>query len=293
MKRKWGFLIITGGLLLSACGNEEVMDGPVEIAVIPSQSIGEMQDGLDQLETELAVALGQDVSVEHYPNYNAVVEAINHNHIDLAYVGPVTYLVARDQSGAKAILTQSIDGTPYYHSYIKAHIDAPWDTLEELLYEREDVVFAFGSHSSTSGFTVPGYELLNRGVYTDENDHEFGEVRFTGSHDITAQTLLSQDVDAGAIDSAIYHALVRDGVVDDSMLKTLWESEPLYQYPWIVPAETDEDIIEAYQEAFLAIDNSEILQIFGGADAFVLADVDNYEGVENAARAMGLLDDEE
>ncbi|WP_456114834.1 phosphate/phosphite/phosphonate ABC transporter substrate-binding protein [Salisediminibacterium beveridgei] len=286
--------MITGGLLIAGCGNEAAgVDEPLEVAVIPSQSIGEMQDGLDQLEHELEEALRQEVSVEHYPNYNAVVEAINHHHIDLAYVGPVTYLVARDQSGAKAIVTQSIDGSPYYHSYIKAHIDAPWDSLEELLDDKEQVTFAFGSHSSTSGFTVPGYELMNRGVYTDENDHAFDEVRFTGSHDITAQVLLSQDVDAGAIDSAIYHALVRDGVVDDSQLKTLWESEPLYQYPWIVPAETGDDVIEAFQEAFLAIDHPDILRIFGGADAFVLADVEHYEGIEEAARAMGLLDEPE
>lgn len=280
--------------MLAACGNEaEGLDEPVEIAVIPSQSIGEMQDGLDQLENELEEALGQEVSVEHYPNYNAVVEAINHNHIDLAYVGPVTYLVARDQSGAEAILTQSIDGSPYYYSYIKTHIDAPWDALDELLADKEAVTFAFGSHSSTSGFTVPGYELMNQGVYTDENDHGFEEVRFTGSHDITAQVLLSQDVDAGAIDSAIYHALVQDGVVDDSQLKTIWESEPLYQYPWIVPAETEEEVIEAFQEAFLAIENPEILSIFGGADAFVPADVEHYEGIEEAAQAMGLLDEME
>ncbi|ADH97889.1 phosphate/phosphite/phosphonate ABC transporter substrate-binding protein [Salisediminibacterium selenitireducens] len=291
MNVKRSLFILSGLFLLGACGNEQ--EEPFEVAVIPSQSIGEMQEGLDLLEAELEAALGRVVKVEHYPNYNAVVEAINHSHIDLAYVGPVTYLIARNQSGAEAVLTQSINGSPYYHSYIKAHVDAPWDTLDELLADVGDVSFAFGSHSSTSGFTVPGYELMNQGVYRDENDHDFIDVRFTGSHDITAQALLSQDVDAGAIDSAIYHALVEEGSVDDSRLKTIWESEPLYQYPWIVPSDKDEDEIEAIQEAFLAIEEPEILRIFGGADAFVLADVANYEGIEDAARAVGLLDDEE
>ncbi|SES38082.1 phosphate/phosphite/phosphonate ABC transporter substrate-binding protein [Salisediminibacterium halotolerans] len=289
MKRWLAAAALPISAVLAGCGEEDEF----EVAVIPSQSIGEMETGLNLLEEELSEALAKDVDVEHYPSYNAVVEAVNYAHVDLAYFGPVTYLAAYEESGAEAVITQEIDGDPYYHSYILTQPDAPWDSLDDLLENPEEISFAFGSQSSTSGFAVPGFELLERGVYESESTYAFAEVRFTGSHDITANAVAEADVDAGAIDSAIYNALLDEELIDENDFKIIWESEPLYQYPWAVPGGTDETAVEEIQEAFLAIDNEEILQIFGGAEAFTEASHDEYESVLEAARAFDLLDPEE
>ncbi|QKS71639.1 phosphate/phosphite/phosphonate ABC transporter substrate-binding protein [Paenalkalicoccus suaedae] len=263
-----------------------------EVAVIPSQSIGEMQTGLDLLEEHLAESLDMEVEVTHYPSYNAVVEALNYSQIDLAYFGPVTYLIAYEQSGAEAIITQEIDGSPYYYSYMITQPDAPYDSLDDLLENVGEVDFAFGSQSSTSGFAVPGYELLQRGVYENEGSYDFNSVRFTGSHDITANAVANGDVDAGAIDSAIFNALIADGMINEDDYKIIWESDQIYQYPWAVPNGTDEALIEQVQAAFMEIEEPEILSIFGGASAFVEASSDEYESILEAARAFGLLDPE-
>ncbi len=290
-------------VLLSACGegNEGSIsevestnnDNVFEVAVIPSQSIGEMEEGLSRLEEHLSNHLDMSVEVTHYPSYNAVVEAINYSHVDLAYFGPVTYLIAFEQSGAEAILTQLIDNEPYYYSYIMTQPDAPWDSLDELLAEVDEIDFAFGSQSSTSGFTIPGYELMQREVYENEGSYAFNSVRFTGSHDITANAVANGDVDAGAIDSAIFQALIKDDVIDEDDYKIIWESDQLYQYPWAVPHDMDETRKNDIQEAFLAIEDDEILSIFGGADAFVEASHKEYDGILEAARAMDLLDQDD
>ncbi len=300
-------------LTLAACGgtedaptNEEVdgsneatpvTDEPFEIAVIPSQSTGEMQTGLDKLEEQLAEKLGRDVEVNQYPNYNAVVEAINYNHIDLAYLGPLTYLIAHEQSGAQAIITQEIDGDPYYYSYIITHKDAEWETVEDLLEDRADVDFAFASISSTSGHLIPGLELRNRGHYEDDSDHEFNQIQFAGSHDIVTTLVQDQTVDAGAVDSAILESLMKaddeNGGTLREDIKIIWESERLYQYPWVVPAEMGEEEIEAVREAFYEITDPEILRIFGGASAFVEADDTQYADVLDAAREFDMLKLEE
>lgn len=277
-------------------GNEAAInDEPFEVAIIPAQSIGEMQEGLDRLEDELSKALNREVVIEHYPNYNAVVEAINYSHIDLAYLGPLTYLIAHENSGAKAILTQLIDGEPYYYSYMISHVDMPWDTLDEALEDPgpSEIDFAFGSISSTSGSLIPGLELVNRGVFEDENNHEFASVRYTGSHDITARVVENKDVHIGAIDSAIYNALVEDGAINEENIKIIWQSEQLYQYPWVVPHDMDDELIEQVQEAFLQIDDPEILKIFGGASAFTIVDDSKYADVLEAARQFDMLELEE
>ncbi len=295
--RTWPIAVAVSSLLfLGACGgaDEENENGSeaedaLEIAVIPAQSSGEMEEGLAKLEDTLNDSMDQEVAVEHYPNYNAVVEALNYGHIDMAYLGPLTYVVANEESGAEAIITQEIDGEPYYYSYILTHKDQPWDSLDDLLGDSEEVDFAFGSISSTSGSLIPGLELRDRGVFESEDEHDFASVRYTGSHDVTASAIESQEVDAGAIDSAIYNELVADGVVDDSQLKIIWESEQLYQYPWAVPSDMDDETKQALQDAFTSIEDEEILEIFGGASAFVETDHSHYESISKAAEDFGML----
>ncbi|WP_096189899.1 phosphate/phosphite/phosphonate ABC transporter substrate-binding protein [Evansella halocellulosilytica] len=293
------FIFVTSIFLFTSCASEsetseQTSEDVFEVAVIPAQSIGEMQNGLDRLEEELANKLDRNVSVDHYPSYNAVVEAINYSHIDLAFLGPLTYLIAHEHSGAQAILTQLIDGEPYYYSYMISRVDQPWDTLEEALENpgSNELDFAFGSISSTSGSLIPGIELVNRGVFEDENQHDFSSVRYTGSHDITAQLVENQTVHIGAVDSAIYDALVDEGAVDDDLMKVIWQSEKLYQYPWVVPHDMDEELIQLVQQSFIDIDDPEILAIFGGASAFIEVDDAQYEDVLEAAREFDMLDPE-
>ncbi|MFZ4452498.1 phosphate/phosphite/phosphonate ABC transporter substrate-binding protein [Salibacterium aidingense] len=297
--KKWLTTLTASSLLvLGGCGDvgeEEDKGGgessgeALEVAVIPAQSAGEMEDGLDALESSLNESMDREVEVDHYPSYNAVVEALNFGHIDLAYLGPLTYVIANEESGAEAIVTQEIDGQPYYYSYIISHVDQPWDSLDEMLEQAGEVDFAFGSVSSTSGSLIPGLELRDRGVFESEEDHDFASVRYTGSHDVTANAVANQEVEAGAIDSAIYNELVDEGVIDDSEIKTIWESEQLYQYPWAVPEGMDEETKQQFQDAFTSIEDEEILEIFGGASSFVETDHSNYESIAQAAEDFGML----
>jgi phosphonate transport system substrate-binding protein len=273
--------------------NTATEEGELKIAVIPSQSMGEMQTGLDSLDKHLTGHLGREVVIEQYPNYNAVVEAINYHHIDLAFLGPLTYLIAHEQSGAQAIITQEVDGSPYYYSYIITHADREWEDLDDMLEDRRDVDFAFASISSTSGHLMPGLHLRQLGYYKSEDDHEFNQVQFAGSHDIVTTLVQDQTVDAGAVDSAILEALMKEDEAKGGTLredlKVLWQSEQLYQYPWVVPANTSSELITQLQQAYAEIEEEEILRIFGGATRFVEADDSQYADVLEAAREFNML----
>jgi phosphonate transport system substrate-binding protein len=284
-------------LLLSACGGEsgnesgeETEQEPFTIGVIPVQTEGAMENAMDKLQTTLSEKLDREVKVEVYPDYNGVVEAMNYDKINMAYFGPLTYVVAHNKSGAKAIITQLIDGEPFYHSYIITHKDNPWNSLEDLLEKPGEIDFAFGDINSTSGSLIPSIELQDRGVYQSEEKYELNSVRFTGSHDATALIVQNNQVDAGAIDSAIYNQLVESGKVDGEQIKTIWKSDKLFQYPWAVHKNTDDKTIKALQDAFLAIDDQEILDAFG-ATGFTKASNEDYESIKQAAIKQGIIEE--
>jgi phosphonate transport system substrate-binding protein len=299
-------MLISLSLFIAACGsngnsNTNNSDGPEKedktasseaftIGVIPVQTEGAMEEAMDKLQTILTDKLGRDVEVEVYPDYNGVVEAMNYDKIDMAYFGPLSYVIANEKSGAKAIITQLIDGEPFYHSYIITHKDNPWNSIEELLDDSKEVNFAFGDPNSTSGSLIPSIELQDRGAYQSEDEHEFKSVRFTGSHDATALAVQNKQVDAGAVDSAIFNQLVESGKVDGEQIKTIWESEKLFQYPWAVHKDTDEETIEALRSAFLEIKDQKVLDAFG-ATGFTEASNEDYESIRQAALKQGLIEE--
>lgn len=284
-------------LFLSACSNESAEnDSPSDeqelftIGVIPAQTEGEMEVAMEKLQAILSKELDRKVEIEVYPDYNGVVESMNYDQIDMAYLGPLTYVIAEANSNAQAIITQLVEGEPFYHSYVITHKDNPATSLDELLKTPGEVQFAFGDPNSTSGSLIPSIELQDRGVYESEQENQFKSVRFTGSHDATALAVQNKQVDAGAIDSAIYNQLIESGKIDADQLKIVWESEPLFQYPWAVLESTNDETIAKLREAFLAIEDPEILDAFG-ATGFTEATNADYESIKQAAIKQGIIEE--
>lgn len=302
MKNLWITVILLSlAFVLAACGSAEEQnteqDQAVEsteelftIGVIPAQTEGEMEGAMDKLQTYLSEELEREVKLDVYPNYNGVVEAMNYDKIDMAFLGPLTFVIANENSNAQAIITQLVDGEPFYHSYIITHADNPWNSLDELLENPGEIDFAFGDPNSTSGSLIPSIELKDRGVYESQQSNEFNSVRNTSSHDATALSVINKQVDAGAIDSAIYNQLVESGKIDEEQVKILWESEELFQYPWAVRESIDDETVEKLQEAFLAIEDQEILDAFG-ASAFTEATTEDYESIKQAAIKEGIIEE--
>ncbi len=284
--------------ILAACSSNENENGSTDnskkeesaftIGVIPVQTEGEIEEAMTKLQGELSEKLDRDVEITTYPDYNGVVEAMNYNQIDMAYFGPLTYVIAHEKSGAKAIVTQLIDGEPFYHSYIITNTENEWDTLEDYLEKSEERSFAFGDPNSTSGSLIPSIELQDRGVFEDQDNNRFASIAYTGSHDATALSVQNKQVDAGAIDSAIYNQLLESGKIDGDKLKVIWESEKLFQYPWAVSKGTDEETIDQLQNAFLSIEDETILNAFG-ASGFTKASNEDYESIRSAADKQGML----
>jgi phosphonate transport system substrate-binding protein len=303
------FLLMVIIVGLAACGSEEeniVEPAPAEtkdestvekeeltfdtfkVGVIPALTEGDFQAPMQKLEVVLNEALPFEVEITTYPDYNGVVEALNFGHIQMAYLGPSTYVTANHHSGAQAIVATLIDGEPFYNSLIITHVDAPWNTLDEIIADVGNTSFAFGDHNSTSGSLVPSIELRDRGVFTDENTHEFKNVTYTGSHDATGLAVQNKHVHAGAIDSAYFNSLIKQGKLDGSKFKTVWTSEPLFQYPWAVASTIDQQTIKVLQDTFLSIQDEEILKVFG-ATGFTTATDADYEPVRKLMIESGKL----
>jgi phosphonate transport system substrate-binding protein len=272
-----------------ACNSPETSQ--IKIGIVPAQTHGNFDVAVEKLKTHLKTKLGREVNIQVFPNYSGVVEALNYQKLDLAYLGPLTYVIAHHKSGARAILTQLINDQPFYTSVLITQKDSQINSISDVVKKSNDISIAFGSISSTSGYLIPSNEFIKQNIYKDENNHNFKSIQFSGSHDVSALLVQNKKVEVAALDSAFLEKFIESKLIDSEKIKVIWTSDKLYQYPWTARSGLDEKSVNELQEAFVGIKDSKILSAFGDANAFIKTNDENYANIREIAKARGLIND--
>jgi phosphonate transport system substrate-binding protein len=158
------------------------------------------------------------------------------------------------------------------------------------LQDLQGKTFAFGSVSSTSGSLMPRYFLQKDGIVPEQF---FSRVAFSGAHDATVAWVQAGKVDAGVLNASVWEKLVAAGKVDTSKVHVFATTPTYYDYNWTVRGTLDPALTAKIKQAFLALDpaNPEHKAILDlqAASRFIETKPENYAGIEEAARAAGLL----
>ncbi len=255
------------------------------VSAIPDESPSELARKAAPLMKYLEAKLGMKVEYTPVTDYAASVEALVNKKIDLAWFGGFTFVQANVRSGGKVLpLVQREEDEKLRSVFITS--DPAIQTLADL--KGKDV--SFGSQSSTSGHLMPRSFLLQAGINPDK---DFKRVAYSGAHDATIAAVASGKVQAGALNISVWDKFVADKKVDTSKVRVLYTTPTYYDYNWTVHADMPAAQREKLTQALLALsrdtaEGKEILEL-QRATRFVPTKVDNYKGIEAAARSAGLL----
>ena len=255
------------------------------VSAIPDESPSELARKAAPLMKYLEAKLGMKVEYTPVTDYAASVEALVNKKIDLAWFGGFTFVQANVRSGGKVLpLVQREEDEKFRSVFITS--DPAIQTLADL--KGKDV--SFGSQSSTSGHLMPRSFLLQAGINPDK---DFKRVAYSGAHDATIAAVASGKVQAGALNISVWDKFVADKKVDTSKVRVLYTTPTYYDYNWTVHADMPAAQREKLTQALLALsrdtaEGKEILEL-QRATRFVPTKVDNYKGIEAAARSAGLL----
>jgi phosphonate transport system substrate-binding protein len=259
--------------------------GPLRVSAIPDEAPTELLRKFAPLGKYLEAEIG--IPVEFFPvtDYAAVVEALAAKKLDLAWLGGFTFVQARLKTGNAIPIVQREEDEKFISRFITAQ-DSGINSLADL----KGKTFAFGSVSSTSGHLMPRYFLLQAKI---DPDKDFKTVAFSGAHDATAAWVESGRVQAGVLNGSVWDRLVEQKKVDLSKVKVFATTPPYYDYNWTVRGDLDPNLVKKLTDAFLKLDPSnpahkEILEL-QRASRFIPTKAENYKGIEEAARASGLL----
>ena len=255
------------------------------ITAIPDESPTELARKAAPLAKYLERKLGVKVEFTPVTDYAAAVEALVNKQVDLAWFGGFTFVQASQRSGGKIVpLVQREEDEKFRSVFIAT------DPAIKSLADLKGRNLSFGSQSSTSGHLMPRSFLLAAGV---DPDKDLKRVAYSGAHDATVAAVAAGKVDAGALNISVWDKLVADKKVDPAKVRVFHTTPAYYDYNWSVHADMPAARREALARAFTELspatpEGKEVLEL-QRATRFLPTRVENYKGIEAAARNAGLL----
>ena len=245
MTRK-SWLQAAGATLLGCALGSHALAQTAELRVglIPSEDAQAMIRASQQVMDQLAAKTGMRVKPFVANDYNGVIEALRSGKLDVAYLGPFSYILASQIGNAEAfaVAVTKKTGKSAYHSMVIARKDKGLTSVEQL----KGRTFAFVDPSSASGHLFPKAGLIAAGFDTDKG---FSRVIFSGSHDASILAVANHKVDAAAVADRIFESAVAKGVVKAEDFQVVWRSQPIPESPMVwrksLDAETRQKVAAA------------------------------------------------
>ena len=219
----WGGRL--AGLLagLLAAGAAAGAPVPLVLAVQPYLPPEEIVRRFTPLAEALAGSAGRPVVVRVGVSYADNIAAIGTDSVDIAYLGPASYVRLTSRFGTKPLLArQVINGDPMLHGEIIVRQDSTIRSLGDLKGKR----FAFGDPESTGSHIVPAAMLREAGV----PEGALAQAAFLHAHRNVALAVLAGDFDAGAVHEDIFREYAPRG------LRALAHQPPIADHLFVASA---------------------------------------------------------
>jgi phosphonate transport system substrate-binding protein len=227
------------------------------VQFVPSQNADTLEAKAKPLEQLLSDKLGIPVKVSISTDYNTIIEAMASNKVDVGFLPPTAYVLAKDKGAAEVILqaqrfgVQDDTGAPtdqlvdFYKSMIIVKKDSDIKTVEDLKGKK----IAYQNVTSSAGFVWPAGKLLEAGI---DPLKDVTAVTVKG-HDQGVIAVLNGDVDAAAIFQDARTTVAKDfpTVFDDTRVLAYTENIPNDTIS--VRSDMNAEWIAKIQDAFISL----------------------------------------
>lgn len=237
MKRKRVIVIsIAFVLALSMIGSVLARDHLI-LGIHPYKSPTVLVKAYTPLADYLSEHAGLPVKISISNNYASHIDTIGMDKIDIAYMGPASYVKLVEKYGKKHLIAcQVVNGKSTFQGKIIVRNDSDLTSLAQL----KGKSFAFGDPASTMSHLVPRYMLLRAGIKLEG----LNNYKFLGSHDNVALSVLTGDYDAGAVKEAIFYKYESRG------LRVLVSTPELTEHNFVARKNIDPGMVEKLRHAF-------------------------------------------
>jgi len=288
LRRRFALLLT---LSLFACGDAGKAGKTLRVGFVPAEDAQQVMQNAQPIVEILRQQLGMEIQPFVATDYTGIVEALRVNKLDIAFLAPASYVLAKSEANIKVILKSERKGIPYYYAAIITRADSGIKTLDDL----RGKTFAFGDSLSTTGNVIPRKMFKERGI---DPVRDFKQILYSGGHDATVLAVLNRKVDAGATyanspdseDTAWMRYLKNPE--DVKRIRAIAFSEPIPADNLVISANLDERIAKKIEAIFIELSRDpkgkKMLRDLYQIDGFVPATDKDYDSVRRAFIDAGI-----
>ena len=189
---------------------------------------------------------GRPVGVKVSKSYQSHIKRVGEGQMDLAYMGPASYVKMTHTYGIKTVLAcLEVNGSPFFHGMIIALENSAIKTLQDL----QGKSFAFGDPNSTMSHLVPRYMLWQAGIDLED----LKKYEFLGSHNNVALGVLGGYYDAGGVKEGVFYKYQKRG------LKMLAKSPPIAEHVFVASKNLPESTVNTLRQSLVNLKDKTIL----------------------------------
>jgi phosphonate transport system substrate-binding protein len=278
-------------LCLLGCGDSGKSAKVLRVGFVPAEDAQQVMQNAQPIVDILQKELGMEIQPFVAADYTGVVEALRVNKLDVAFLTPASYVLARNEANVKVVLKSERKGIASYYAVIITRADSGIQRLEDL----RGKTFAFGDALSTTGNIFPRKMFKERGI---DPVRDFKQILYSGGHDATVLAVLNGKVDAGATyanspdseDTAWMRYLKNPE--DVKKIRAIAFSEPIPADNLVINGNLDEAIAKKVEEIFLHLSRDpkgkQMMRDLYQIDGFVPATDRDYDSVRQAFDIAGI-----
>lgn len=170
----------------------ETLPDEVVLGFNPAENAQGLQTHANALARLLADRIHVPVHAFVALDYTALVEAMRSGQVHFGWLTPAPLVLAEGLFGVEILLTQVRRGSPTYFAALVVREDSPVRSVEQL----RNRTIAWVDPQSTSGYVIPRYLLIQRGI---DPQRFFRQQIFAGGHDSAVLAVQSGQVDAASV----------------------------------------------------------------------------------------------
>lgn len=252
--------VIALALGLGAAGSRDAIAAECEnpdaltFAMVPTEeTVAELQL-YKPVTDRMADLTGKKIQFFMPTSYASVVEGLLSKFVDVAVLGPYTYVIANSKDPSVEVFATYAkkpghmqEEGPGYRGVLISKKGSKFTTIESL-------------KGATLGLTDPGStsgNLMPRVVFSEvvgmDLDKYFGKVAYTGSHELSTVAVVQGKVDAAFVASHRFDNVVNKGEASLDGVNILWKSDPIPQDPFVYRNTLCDDIKMKVAETFLGL----------------------------------------
>jgi phosphonate transport system substrate-binding protein len=278
-------------LVIGACGKSSPSSKVLRVGFSPAEDAQQVIRNAQPLVEILQKKLGMEVQPFVATDYTGVVEALRVGKLDIAFLTPASYVLAKNEANVRVALKSERKGSPFYYAAIITRTDSGIKSLEDL----RGKVFAFGDPVSTSANVFPRKLFHDNGI---DPVRDFKNILYAGGHDAIVLAVLNRKVDAGATyanstdGSDTAWARYLKNPEDVKKIRAIAYSEPIPADNLVFSANLEERLGKRIEETFIELshdpEGKKMLRDLYQIDGFVPATDKDYDSVREAFAIAGI-----